>query len=203
MLKLSSKSDKVLEIGCGSGQTSLFLSLNNRTVTAIDYSKPSLELVKAASQKLKCSVKTIYADATQELPFKDNEFDVVFQAGLLEHFDKDERIRLLKNWGKAGKKMVSIIPNAASLAYRVGKAKMEKDGTWEYGLELPQYSLFQEFYEAGFIITKEYTIGETHALNFLPEKHYLRLALQKWQKENICDDNCGQGYLLVTIGIKQ
>jgi hypothetical protein len=96
--------------------------------------------------------------------------------------------------------MVSIIPNAASLAYRVGKAMMEKANTWEYGLELPQYSLRQEFLEAGMRVTEEYTIGEDHALNFLPKRHYLHDALHRWQKENICEDNCGQGYLLVTVG---
>ena len=100
-------------------------------------------------------------------------------------------------------KMISIIPNAASLAYRVGKALMEESGTWEYGLELPQYSLYQEFFEAGFYVTREYTIGEAHALNFLPPSHYLHQALTRWQKENPCEDNCGQGYLLVTVGEKK
>jgi ubiquinone/menaquinone biosynthesis C-methylase UbiE len=202
MLKLTSVGEKVLEIGCGSGQTSLYLSLKNRMVTALDFSKQVLELLNIASVKLHCHVETIFADATELLPFQEDEFDVVFQAGLLEHFEKEERALLLKRWGKVGKRMISIIPNAASLAYRVGKAQMEKDGTWEYGKELPQYSLYQEFYDAGFQIINEYTIGEAHSLNFLPEKHYLRMALQKWQQENICGDNCGQGYLLVTVGKK-
>jgi ubiquinone/menaquinone biosynthesis C-methylase UbiE len=200
MLKLTHEGDKVLEIGCGTGQTSLYLSLNNRRTTALDFAKPSLQLVDLASQQLNCSVRTVFADASQKLPFVDEEFDIVFQAGLLEHFEKNERVNLLKLWGKVGKKMISIIPNAASIAYRTGKAEMEKNGTWEYGKELPQYSLFQEFFLAGFRVTNEYTIGENHALNFLPKKHYLRPALEKWQKEHMCDDNCGQGYLLVTIG---
>lgn len=100
------------------------------------------------------------------LPFEENYFDVVFQAGLLEHFDKAARIKLLKQWGKVGKVMISMIPNAASIGYRTGKDIMERNGTWEYGLELPQYSLKSEFFEAGFSVREEYTIGELHALNF-------------------------------------
>jgi SAM-dependent methyltransferase len=202
MLELTCIGERVLEIGSGSGQTSLVLSLNGRKATALDFSSSCLELADLAAKQLNCNLTTIFANACDPLPFKDEEFDVIFQAGLLEHFEKSERINLLKNWGRAGKRMVSIIPNAASLAYRTGKAIMEHERTWQYGKELPQYSLFQDFFAAGFVVTQEYTIGEDHALNFLPPKHYLRKAIENWQRENICEDNCGQGYLLVTVGKK-
>jgi hypothetical protein len=78
----------------------------------------------------------------------------------------------------------------------------EANGTWKWGLELPQYSLREEFLKAGFNVDQEYTIGEAHALEFLPREHYLRQAIERWINENPCEDNCGQGYLLVTIGSK-
>ena len=202
MVKLSKEGDKVLEIGCGSGATSVYLRQNGRIVTALDFSKEALACTAGVAKEFDVYVDTVYADATKELPFEENVFDIVFQAGLLEHFDKKTRIELLKNWGKVGKLMVSIIPNASSIAYRTGKAMMENAGSWSYGLELPQYSLGCEFNEAGFEVVNEYTIGPEHALEFLPPKHYLRKALQRWLKENPCEDVCGQGYLLVTIGKK-
>lgn len=203
MIRHSSPGDKVLEIGSGSGATSLHLAMNGRVCTALDFAQPCLDLAKQAARELNCDLTTVFADATQELPFDDNAFDVVFQAGLLEHFRKEERIRLLRLWGRVGHRMVSIIPNAASLAYRHGKARMERAGVWEYGLELPQYTLKGEFVEAGFEVMEEYTIGEAHALNFLPKYHPLRLALDWWIRNNITGDNCGQGYLLVTSGKKK
>lgn len=202
MKKLTKENDRVLEIGCGSGATSVYLAMNGRKCTALDFSKEALACCVGVAERCAVSVETALADATKDLPFEENFFDVVFQAGLLEHFDKDTRIHLLKIWGKAGKKMVSIIPNAASIAYRTGKALLEQSGKWEYGMELPQYSLRNEFYEAGFDVEEEYTIGASHALQFLPPKHYLRKALERWLKENPCEDDCGQGYLLVTIGKK-
>ena len=202
MLKLTKPGEKILEVGSGSGATTLTLAMKGRECTALDYSQACLDLTFEASKKLGCSIDVVLTDAEKGLPFEDNYFDVVFQAGLLEHFQQDERIRLLKLWGRVGKRMVSIIPNASSLAYRIGKARMEKKGTWAYGLELPQYSLIGEFHDAGFKVTKEYTIGAEHALAFLPKWHYVRIAIEMWLKKNPCEDNCHQGYLLVTVGEK-
>lgn len=201
MLKLTKEKEKVLEIGCGSGETSLFLAKNSRNAFAIDYAIPSISLVNKASKKTGYKVNTYCLDALNELPFKECEFDVVFQAGLLEHFKRKQRIEMLSKWRRICKRMVSLIPNAHSLAYRVGKNIAEKNGTWQYGLEMPQSTLYSEFQKAGFTEIEEYTIGNYHALNFLPEKHYLRVALKQWFDENEELDCLGQGYLLVTVGI--
>ncbi|MGB8452826.1 MAG: glycosyltransferase [Anaerocolumna sp.] len=201
MLKLSQLNDKILEIGCGSGATTAYLSKNGRICTALDFQDESLILTKALCEKVGCSVRAVKADARTVLPFEVREFDIAFQAGLLEHFEREERIDMLRIWKPCCRKMVSMIPNAASLGYRVGKGLMEKNGTWRYGRELPQYSLVRDFEEAGYKVIEEYTAGEKNALNFLPKTHYLREALEKWFAEmEICGDNCGQGYLLVTIG---
>lgn len=201
MLKLSRENDKILEIGCGSGATTAYLSKNGRLCTALDFQDESLILTKNLCEKLGCPVSIVKADARQVLPFEECEFDIVFQAGLLEHFDRADRIEMLRLWRPCCKKMVSLIPNAASLGYRMGKGLMEKNGTWGYGKEMPQYSLIRDFEEAGYKVTEEYTVGEKNSVNFLPKGHYLRNAIEKWLTEmDICGDNCGQGYLLVTIG---
>lgn len=201
MLKLSNPKDKILEIGCGSGATTAYLSKCGRNCTALDFQDESLILTRDLCEKLGCTVRAVKADARMALPFEEYEFDIAFQAGLLEHFEREERINMLRLWKPCCKKMVSLIPNAASLGYRMGKGLMEKNGTWRYGKEMPQYSLIQDFEEAGYKVLDEYTIGEKNAVNFLPKDHYLRQALEKWFTEkDICKDNCGQGYLLVTIG---
>lgn len=199
MLKITSAGDKVLEIGCGSGTTTLALATAGRVCTAIDYSAASVNLLKKAAEILKLSVRTYVCDARKNLPFKDNEFDFVFQAGLLEHFSREERVELLKLWRPVGKNMVSMIPNANSVPYRIGKSLQEKSGDWQYGQELPQSSMITEFIEAGYQDVREYTIGLDDALSFLPKEHYMRVAFEKWFSENN-NDLFGQGYLLVTLG---
>jgi len=201
MLRLTKPGDSVLEIGCGGGETSLVLAMNGRKVTALDFSKQVLDLVEQASKRIGCELVTCRHDASKPLPFAGRTFDYSFQAGLLEHFSQEERVDLLMNWRASCKNMVSMIPNAHSVAYRLGKYLAEKNHTWIYGLELPQGSLYEDFLMAGYSDIKEYTIGIEHSLNFLPEGHYLRAAIEKMLQENTDMDDWGQGYLLTTTGI--
>lgn len=189
-----------LEIGCGTGMSSLWLAKNNRKVTALDYTPSSIELARTAASKLNITLNTVCADATKELPFKNKEFDVIFQCGLLEHFTSEEQIDLLKNWKKYSSRIISMVPNSASISYRIGKLLLEKDEKWEYGLETPRHTLVQEFLLAGIKVEKEYTIGTEWALKFLPAKHYLKKTFEKIQNQGFNLDNMMQGYLLVTIG---
>jgi carbamoyltransferase len=80
----------ILECGCGTGQMSHFLSLNNNHVLGIDLSLSSLKL--AVEHKLRNDVPR--AAFTQmnifELGVKDNAFDVVMSSGVLHH-TKDAR----------------------------------------------------------------------------------------------------------------
>ncbi len=201
LAKICSTGSSVLEIGCGSGASSLWLAKNGRHVTALDYTESSVELVKAAANRLGLkNVDVVQYDATKKLPFKEKQFDYIFQAGLLEHFETEEQIKLLRCWAKYGKHMISMIPNASSIPYRVGKQIMESSKTWEYGLEIPKHSLAEEFTKAGIVVEKEYTIGTEWAQRFLPRRHYIRKFFAKLEKDGFNLNDLMQGYLLVTIG---
>ncbi|MCI8550032.1 MAG: methyltransferase domain-containing protein [Lachnospiraceae bacterium] len=200
LLKLTAAGDKVLEIGCGSGETSAGLAMNGRKVSALDYSEGALNLVKNVCSQMGCGVNIYHLNATEKLPFCKNEFDCIFQAGLLEHFIQKERIEMLKNWNGISEVMVSFIPNSHSIPYQMGKKLAEDRHTWPYGLEMPQFSLREDFELAGYREVEEYTIGIEAALHFLPSDHYLRAAFEKAIAEGIDLCEWGQGYLLVTVG---
>jgi len=80
----------ILECGCGTGQMSHFLSLNNNHVLGIDLSLSSLKL--AVEHKLRNEVpRAAFAQMNIfELGVKDNTFDVVISSGVLHH-TKDAR----------------------------------------------------------------------------------------------------------------
>jgi 2-polyprenyl-3-methyl-5-hydroxy-6-metoxy-1,4-benzoquinol methylase len=75
----------VLECGCGTGQLSHFLSLNNNHVLGIDLSTSSLRL--ALEHKLRNSVPRVAFVQMNifELGIKDETFDVVISSGVLHH----------------------------------------------------------------------------------------------------------------------
>jgi len=202
----TSPGEKVLEIGSGTGEISLHLAKAGRIVTALDISAESLEFVRSCAAELGIKIGTIQADATQPLPFMDDEFDCVWSSGLLEHFTADERRSMLREWKRITRgKVIAMVPNAACVAYRTGKKYQEERGIWSYGLEIPILSLREDFEAAGLHVVSEYSVGARHALIFLPAKHPLRKALSEWidslSPEELRD--CNQGYLLVTIGLKR
>lgn len=202
LLAITDEGEKILEIGCGSGISSLWLSKHNRKLTALDYSQTSIQLIEKAAEIVGDNqIRTVCTDAMQDLPFEEKEFDMVFQSGLLEHFSTEEQINLLKQWKKYCKRMVSMIPNAASVPYQIGKHIQEENGTWQYGLEIPKSSMASEFMAAGIKVIKEYSIGTEWALRFLPKEHYIRDMYRRMLDEGYPLDEFMQGYLLVTIGI--
>ena len=206
ILLATSPGEEVLEIGSGTGEISLHLAQAGREVTAMDCSTKSLEFIQRCAADLEVAIKTIQSDATQPLPFTDNEFDCTWSSGLLEHFALNERRDMLREWGRITRgKVIALVPNAACVAYRAGKAYQEEQGTWTWGLETPILSLRDDFEAAGLKVVSEYSVGARHALSFLPADHPLRKSLSAWIEGLSSSQlkDCNQGYLLVTIGSKR
>jgi ubiquinone/menaquinone biosynthesis C-methylase UbiE len=73
----------VLDVGCGHGIVSIFLAQHGMSVTACDVSEPLLQVLNQNSAGL--NIKTLRADA-YDMPFDDNEFDVVVARMFLFQF---------------------------------------------------------------------------------------------------------------------
>jgi ubiquinone/menaquinone biosynthesis C-methylase UbiE len=80
--------DSVLELAAGTGMHTAALLGTGATVTASDISPISLELLKARFADPNNTLVTKIADI-EELPFSDNEFDVVVCAGGLSYGSPD------------------------------------------------------------------------------------------------------------------
>jgi len=98
--------NKVLEIGCGNGDSSLVMAKKGFQVTGIDLSefgiKQAKEIVK--NNNLQDKAQFFVMDAT-ELSFPDNSFDTIVIPEVLEHIRSskkilEEAIRVLRNGGR-------------------------------------------------------------------------------------------------------
>ena len=69
----------IIELGAGLGRDSIFFSLNNLSLTSLDYSQSAINIInkKINNDKLK-NISTKVFDVRQKLPFEDNSIDGCF-----------------------------------------------------------------------------------------------------------------------------
>lgn len=75
---------RLLDIGCGLGETSVYFALQGAKVTATDISPEMVERAKALAQHHNTSVEGVVA-AGEELPVPKGHFDIVFTANTIHH----------------------------------------------------------------------------------------------------------------------
>jgi len=80
---------KVLDLGCGSGWLTIFMSKYGFDVTGIDIAKPAIELGKIWAKEENANVNFLVGDLFN-LPFKEGSFDAVVCNSVLEHFRLDQ-----------------------------------------------------------------------------------------------------------------
>ncbi len=95
---------KILELGCGAGEGSVYFALQGAEVVATDISSEMVKLVGEVAQKhgVKVEAQKMMAEAIE---FEDESFDFVYGNGVLHHVDfrkaVQEASRVLKPGGKA------------------------------------------------------------------------------------------------------
>ncbi len=85
------RGERVLEIGCGTGDFSLHLARAGARVTGVDLSSRAVRLAQGKACRHDRRVSFGVADATM-LPFADNSFDLVFSCECLEHVPEPRRL---------------------------------------------------------------------------------------------------------------
>lgn len=76
---------KVVELGCGTGQTSLFLATADRLVVGADLTRASLELGAAAARRYGLDGVRFVETDLRTPALEPGAFDVVYSSGVLHH----------------------------------------------------------------------------------------------------------------------
>lgn len=90
---------KVLDLGCGSGWLSIFMTKYGFEVTGIDIAKPAIELGKVWASEDNVNVNFLIGDVLN-LPFKEGSFDAVVCNSTLEHFRLDQAEKIFERISK-------------------------------------------------------------------------------------------------------
>jgi SAM-dependent methyltransferase len=197
-----------MEEGSGTGLVSLDLSKRGATVFLLDKSPEALAFSSGSFNDAGAAHLAAQASIL-DLPFADESFDVAWSGGVIEHFNKEEQIRILKEMLRVTKpngRAIVIAPSADARIY--GKAKSYADGrkAWQPGYEMPISSLRDVVEGAGGKLVGEYRVGLLAELHFL--KYYfdffkpLRFAwagLVEILSRILAPLNHRPGYLLVSV----
>src|SRR5688500_6300134 len=111
-----SKDSRVLELGCGTATLLLSLAPHVREVVGLDISPEGLKIAQRHQQERRVSNATFVKADCQDVPFED-EFDVVYSAGLIEHFFERD-VEIVKQHLKAtkpGGRVILTVPYTFAL----------------------------------------------------------------------------------------
>lgn len=193
---------RILEPGSGTARISFHLYRAGVEVTLCDLSENAVQgaMLRFGSRK---KYRVIRADL-RNLPFHDDAFDLVWNAGVMEHFSPDELDMGLREMRRVSRKYVAVfVPFDGCVPYKVAKLISEAEGTWEWGRETPRRRLRIEFTTAGLDVIDEYVLGRRTNIPL----SYLRLMPKHIAEEFARDFQTRrhfyQGVSLATIGVKR
>ena len=150
----------LLEVGCGSGHLSGYLAGKGFQTTLIDFSKVALEKAKKHYEQNNLVGNFIHADMFDLSTNMVEPHDVVWNSGVLEHFDAWKVIDVLNKMRQVAKKYVLIlVPNAKSVPYLLFRRKAMENGEWIWGRELLRDSMKHLAEAAGLEVIEEQYIG--------------------------------------------
>lgn len=133
---------RTLELGSGSRTASFMLSALGVDAKTCDFALPA----------------DYDFDVLEDWP-EIGEFDIIFSIGLLEHFEDDAVVEILKRCKKAGKTIISLVPNGNSVGYISWRRDLEGKGKWNYKDEKARKTMKDLFKRAGLKSIKESACG--------------------------------------------
>jgi GT2 family glycosyltransferase/2-polyprenyl-3-methyl-5-hydroxy-6-metoxy-1,4-benzoquinol methylase len=199
---LLDRGSKVLEAGCGGGAQSLTLAQRGGyEVSLLDFSPNALDYARRLFAQHGQRVRTIEADAFASGP---SEYDLVFNAGVLEHYSFDEQVRFLKGMASRSQRYVMVlIPNRACYWYWIWRLQKASSGQWPYGQEVPLVDMQVVFEAAGLSYLGQSFVGRRWSQSFVEGldglSDELRALILQAQRSSVLPSPT-ESYLVAALG---
>ncbi|HEV1284001.1 MAG TPA: glycosyltransferase [Bryobacteraceae bacterium] len=138
----------ILEAGCGAGWQSLALARSGRfRVDLLDFSEAALDAARRVFDAAGVQARFLTGDATET---GEPEYDLVFNAGVIEHYTFEEQRKLLMGMASRSRRYVVVLaPNRDCYWYWVSRVRNAAAGNWPFGKESPSIDFKGIFESAG------------------------------------------------------
>lgn len=171
---------RVLDLGCGSGRHTVYLTRNGFKVYGIDIAEEGIKITKEWLKREKLQANLKVDSIYKKLPYKDNFFDAIISTNTIHH-TKIEDIR------KAIKEIERILRPKGLLFITVRKRKLKK--LWPKSTIIEKYGKQKTRYKV--IRHRTYTPieGEEKGLvHYLFNKNLIRKEFKNFKIYNIWID---------------
>jgi glycosyltransferase involved in cell wall biosynthesis/SAM-dependent methyltransferase len=167
----------VLEAGCGAGFQSLALAREGRlAVSLMDISPQALD---AARRLFARSGLTADAHLGDVFAPGSPQYDLVFNAGVLEHYTLGQQAEFLRGMASRTRRYVLVlVPNRLCYWYWVWRVQQAGRGNWPYGKECPQADLSAAFRAAGLTYIGQAFVGAEWTEDLIGNVHGLATDLR-------------------------
>lgn len=139
---------KLLDLGCGAGEASVYFALQGAEVWALDISGGMLSVVERLARSRNVSVHLVKGSA-ERLPIEDCFFDIVYGNGVLHHVDTGSALKEVYRVLKPGGKGCFIEPLAYNPAIKVYR-RMAEDvrSRDEHPFKLRDFATFRRLFSS-------------------------------------------------------
>jgi ubiquinone/menaquinone biosynthesis C-methylase UbiE len=168
---------RILEMGSGTGLVSLSLAKRGAEVFMLDLSPEAVRFSQAVFERAGTEQRAVRASIV-DLPFKDNTFDVTWNAGVIEHFERADQVQILSEMLRVTRpegKAVVIVPSSEAGVYCRAKGYADRQGIWQPGYEVPMATVRDLATSIPARVTHEYRTG------FLAEWHFMKYYFGRWR----------------------
>jgi len=149
LMRLVPDGARVLEAGCGGGWQSLALARTGRySLTLMDFSPNAISHARALFTREGLEAEFVLGDIFD--PDLHGDFDLVFNAGSLEHYDFDAQVQFVRNMGRLSRHYVLVVwPNPRCYWYWLWRLDAASSSLWPFGKEAPMGNMGEVIEAAG------------------------------------------------------